>query len=273
MGKIKCDIIKDLIPSYVDGVCSDATRECVEEHMESCEGCRRIAALCRENGISGTRQEQAELDGLKKIKKAVQYRGTACCGLVILIQGYVAICSFFSQIYLSRAGIMLLFITSICLVLLSGRGFREKRAPGWLDVAAGALSTVIVFAVCMIYLYWMMAVRDGAERVWGMEIQRTGRFLAGQAGAAQLMLMGLFIWHLTSAVRQGRNCNYLLCLDVTGCCVLAMCKSILHSMFDLQTLISVFGRTVAAAVGIGLLGIAASVLLGRASRKKYGISV
>ena len=29
-----CDIVKDLMPSYVDGICSDAAKEYVEEHAK-----------------------------------------------------------------------------------------------------------------------------------------------------------------------------------------------------------------------------------------------
>ena len=34
MEKMNCDIIKDLIPSYIDGICSGASKNCVEEHIE-----------------------------------------------------------------------------------------------------------------------------------------------------------------------------------------------------------------------------------------------
>ncbi|MBE6107520.1 MAG: hypothetical protein E7192_02640 [Erysipelotrichaceae bacterium] len=40
--KMHCDIISDLIPSYVDGVCSEKTKELVEEHLLECEQCREL---------------------------------------------------------------------------------------------------------------------------------------------------------------------------------------------------------------------------------------
>ncbi|MBQ8508376.1 MAG: zf-HC2 domain-containing protein [Clostridia bacterium] len=37
-----CDVIRDLLPLYVDGVCSDASRALVEAHLVECEDCRRL---------------------------------------------------------------------------------------------------------------------------------------------------------------------------------------------------------------------------------------
>lgn len=39
MSKISCDIIKDLIPLYVDNVCSNDTKIAIEEHIGECKSC------------------------------------------------------------------------------------------------------------------------------------------------------------------------------------------------------------------------------------------
>ena len=40
---IDCNVIIDLLPLYKEEICSEATRELVEEHLRSCEDCR----LCK----------------------------------------------------------------------------------------------------------------------------------------------------------------------------------------------------------------------------------
>ncbi len=40
--KHNCDIIKDLLPLYCDGVCSDASKKAVEEHLEECDECNKV---------------------------------------------------------------------------------------------------------------------------------------------------------------------------------------------------------------------------------------
>ena len=38
---MKCDVIMDLVPLYVDGCCSEESRQLVKAHLESCESCQR----------------------------------------------------------------------------------------------------------------------------------------------------------------------------------------------------------------------------------------
>ncbi len=39
---MNCDIIKDLVPLYIDGCCSEESRKTVKEHIESCKNCKQI---------------------------------------------------------------------------------------------------------------------------------------------------------------------------------------------------------------------------------------
>lgn len=40
MSKIPCDVIKDLLPLYEDDICSERSKDMVEEHLSECEDCR-----------------------------------------------------------------------------------------------------------------------------------------------------------------------------------------------------------------------------------------
>ena len=43
--KITCDVIQDLMPSYVDGILSEDSRELVEEHLKSCKECQKMLEI------------------------------------------------------------------------------------------------------------------------------------------------------------------------------------------------------------------------------------
>ena len=43
--KYPCELIRDLLPFVADGICSDASKKVVEEHLAECEACRRLASL------------------------------------------------------------------------------------------------------------------------------------------------------------------------------------------------------------------------------------
>lgn len=48
MKKINCNIIKDVLPLYLDDVVSNDTKEMVEEHLNSCDACRKEAIALKQ---------------------------------------------------------------------------------------------------------------------------------------------------------------------------------------------------------------------------------
>lgn len=46
--KITCDVIQDLIPSYIDGILSEDSKALVEEHMGICQECRKMYEIMKE---------------------------------------------------------------------------------------------------------------------------------------------------------------------------------------------------------------------------------
>ena len=69
MNKIPCEIIQDLLPSYIDELTSDVTNREVEAHMEECEQCRNIFRQMKTPDIETAENEEKEIDFLKKTKK------------------------------------------------------------------------------------------------------------------------------------------------------------------------------------------------------------
>jgi len=59
--KITCEIIADLLPLYYDGVCSENSRKCVEEHLAECATCKemleKMSIVKYDNTLKSERQE------------------------------------------------------------------------------------------------------------------------------------------------------------------------------------------------------------------------
>lgn len=128
MEKMKCDIIQDLIPVYVDEICSEATRECVEEHIKNCKECRQVVALCRNHGLSGEKLEQNGLDGLKKIKQIGQIKGLVCCGLVLFLILCLGLNLFvFKKNVLPYSAHTIILVVCMILTLISGMGYTRRE--------------------------------------------------------------------------------------------------------------------------------------------------
>lgn len=74
--KYPCEIIKDLLPLYVDNIASEKSKNIVDEHLSECDSCKQDyeAMKSYENYSknSGKKSEDSKLaDGLKKIKKKI----------------------------------------------------------------------------------------------------------------------------------------------------------------------------------------------------------
>lgn len=47
--KLPCDVVQDLLPLYVDGVCSADSRQLVDAHLAECDDCRKVLADLQES--------------------------------------------------------------------------------------------------------------------------------------------------------------------------------------------------------------------------------
>lgn len=85
MSKIPCEMIQDLLPSYIDELTSDVTDREVEAHMMECEQCKKILEQMRTPDIETTEKEIKEIDFLKKMKKKNQKNIILCVVIVWVI--------------------------------------------------------------------------------------------------------------------------------------------------------------------------------------------
>ena len=167
MEKMNCDIIRDLIPSYVDEVCSQATKECVEAHLEECGECRLIAARLRNNALSGEKLEQKGLDGLKKIKRKLDFHRVVNYGILLVLVFYGI------ELFLAHNAGYAMFnrpwvLEAFCivLILLSGLRHREQQSPGRRACLCGAVSFVMSVYSILLFLYFAMQLKPDVETIF-----------------------------------------------------------------------------------------------------------
>ncbi len=72
-NKLPCELIKDLLPSYIEQLTSDVTNELVNEHIENCGDCKGTLAAMSQKEVEDAREQEAvqekEIDYLKKTRK------------------------------------------------------------------------------------------------------------------------------------------------------------------------------------------------------------
>ena len=57
MSKIPCEMIQDLLPSYIDELTSDVTNREVKAHVSECEQCKKVLDEMRAPDLEPTEKE------------------------------------------------------------------------------------------------------------------------------------------------------------------------------------------------------------------------
>lgn len=91
---MNCDIIKDLLPLYCDGVCSGETSRAVEEHLTTCPTCRTLLDEMRRETVmpepiqTQAKQEAKVLQGVKRkfsLRRRLSVLAVALVAMVTLV--------------------------------------------------------------------------------------------------------------------------------------------------------------------------------------------
>lgn len=90
-NKRDCKIVRDLLPNYIEKLTDEVTNEFIEEHIASCEECRR--ALHDMNGEVEIEEfdQDEEINYLKKINTKVKMTIAVVSLIVIIIASCVSI--------------------------------------------------------------------------------------------------------------------------------------------------------------------------------------
>lgn len=136
---MECEIIRDLLPLYLDHVCSEKSRQAVEEHLRHCEECRREAEkMSQDIGIDFV---ENEVQLLEKGKRYIESKAVGeLKNRVICIDMVINILLIIVGIYMSLQ-------------------YAEKMSDNWLNVmvmnTGWVLMTLVPFVVaeilCLIF--------------------------------------------------------------------------------------------------------------------------
>ena len=69
--KKNCNVIKDLLPLYVDGVCSEESKQLVEEHLKNCHDCQEYL---KELKFDIKEDKESEVNVFKKFAKMINFK-------------------------------------------------------------------------------------------------------------------------------------------------------------------------------------------------------
>lgn len=68
-----CKIIRDLFPSYIDGLTNETTNQYIEEHLKDCEDCKKaLENMKKDIKLNTTKKSSDEVNYIKKFNKKMR---------------------------------------------------------------------------------------------------------------------------------------------------------------------------------------------------------
>ena len=83
--EISCNIVKDLLPNYIEKLTSDESNQEIEQHMTSCEDCKKAYEQMSSEVASTVKAPYAELKFLKKVKRTRKFAALLTLVLALIL--------------------------------------------------------------------------------------------------------------------------------------------------------------------------------------------
>ena len=82
---IDCEIIQDLLPSYIDKACSEATNKIVSAHLKNCQNCSMILNDVNNNNEDTSNFQKEKVNFLKRFNKIITITFVIILILIIIL--------------------------------------------------------------------------------------------------------------------------------------------------------------------------------------------
>lgn len=226
MSKISCNIIYDLLPSYLDNICSEDTRQLVEEHFMECQSCHNLYESMKKSQFVSDKLEEKQIKYLKKIKRRDQIKNVLLFGVVLmllLILFYYNFYSYrFAEMNIART-INYLFtpIVSAYLFIMLSHYPAGKRKGGKITIGVVCCELAAILYMTGILIYTMISCAKG-QFVFGItEMALLGPFLARQMKFFEVCYLLVFGSTIIVTYRTKKMNILLLTLPLAGFSLMA----------------------------------------------------
>lgn len=237
--KMKCSVIQDLLPSYVDNICSDDTRELVQEHVAECAQCKEKLEQMKNTEIVAGKASKKQVDYLKKIHTTITHKEELGKLMLVLLVGIAYVGLFVGGgglLDYPRIPPVVFSVLIFCAAALAG----NYRYSGGKAAVAEILVSGAVFAFAVAFLACLKSSLIGylssdAEQIlflWSrMEPRQLGPFCVNICRAAALVSAAVLLWNTFGK----RKNAYATTLNITAVSYFVYVNDWLYHMDDAET--------------------------------------
>ena len=109
--KRECEIVQDLLFGYQDGTLHNESKELVENHLISCEQCKKLFNEMKKDKIDNKKEQEEEIDYLKKVKKKINKKNKWIIIIGIILGIIILFNIFIFTYYYSEAGKVKIYLS------------------------------------------------------------------------------------------------------------------------------------------------------------------
>lgn len=241
-----CNIIKDLLPSYIEDICSEDTREFVNHHLKECADCSALARMMQKTELVSEQMDRKAVDYIKKVKQHIWkftgfgiLLGVIGIGMAMLMQRFGMVPVWFYYI------VMPVFLVVLHEVL-SDYPIVQQRTR-W-NVGIFLIEVIFIgYSVLLEFLcdYW---VKSGSYP-FGLEMGSMGLFISYQFRISTLIQGILFA--VVMRIHLKKRVSYRCVMDgcVLGICVNFSFLSLLGRMDTLESFVRIRNQTLGIVFG------------------------
>ncbi len=247
MPRTNCNIIKDLLPSYQDELCSTESKQLIEEHFAECNSCKKLYEQISHE-VSSTKYSKQnadkELDYLKIIRINVNKKNTTLLiitSILFLLQIYINFNSyrFGSSEFVSYVNYLFpLLIAGALFCVLPD--FTEHPVPNKnkLPILGVEFAAMTIFFTLITLVGYKL---QNNSLPFGLQPEEIGPFLAVQILVLAVCFILLFVVTLILSLRKKAICPALCFLPLVGLSLMFEYKHQLHE-FNTRFSLSMFIR-------------------------------
>lgn len=267
MSKISCDVIKDLLPSYIDNICSEGSRELVDEHLKECKECRQALKMLQETEITTQHEQRKEIDYMKKVKR--HYTNKSIVGLVIMILSILLGMGFmifgYGYIPLKLTYVILPVLIFLSYYTLSD--YHRKPEKRLISIGLSIFSVALTIYTVVLMESCLKWVKTG-QFPFGIDMNQTGPFVHIQLLIIITIQSIMFLSSIIFCLKNQYGYHVLLSVTLTDGCFIVTYMSILKTLTDIETFPTIRNGSIQAIFWEGVIATALIYVMQRYKTKQ-----
>lgn len=233
---LNCNIVKDLLPSYLEDICTPDTKMAVEKHLSECNACRKLTAVMRETTLVSERTEFAQINYMKRMKLHFLKTGSFA-GIVLSVFLLLGLYAAFSNYNFSNIKIFYLLLP--CLLIITKLLIPSKHSQPLVEKKWNILTVLAILFTCygiFITFFLLLRAKTLIHGFGPFQIapQHIGPFLNYQLLAILFYLVLLYLIGLYRTI-YGKPFHFLYMNIYLTCAFITLSESLfLKSLSDIS---------------------------------------